>query len=94
MKELLLCRAQTIFSALELMCSMPDDTPLTSNAMREGKGQREAAPQHMGGNPQRQITPSLTELVSAVVQGADKLQCTGADVQHARRCAADSGCHA
>jgi len=57
MKELLLCRAQTIFSALELMCSMPDDTPLTSNAMREGKGQREAALQHMGGIPQRQISP-------------------------------------
>ena len=43
------CRARTNFNALELMCSMPDDAQVILDAMREGKGQREAARQHMGG---------------------------------------------
>ena len=47
--ELALCRARTNFNALELMCSMPDDAQVILDAMREGKGQREAARQHMGG---------------------------------------------
>ncbi|CAK0757170.1 hypothetical protein CVIRNUC_002518 [Coccomyxa viridis] len=42
-------RARTNFNALELMCSMPDDAQVILDAMREGKGQREAARQHMGG---------------------------------------------
>ena len=46
---LALCRARTNFNALELMCSMPDDAQVILDAMREGKGQREAARQHMGG---------------------------------------------
>lgn len=47
--DLTLCRARTNFNALELMCSMPDDAQVILDAMREGKGQREAARQHMGG---------------------------------------------
>ena len=46
---LALCRARTNFNALELMCSMPDDAQVILDAMREGKGQREAVRQHMGG---------------------------------------------
>jgi hypothetical protein len=42
-------RARTNFNALELMCSMPDDAQVIMDAMREGRGQREAARQHMGG---------------------------------------------
>ena len=42
-------RARTNFNALELMCSMPDDVQVIMDAMREGRGQREAARQHMGG---------------------------------------------
>ena len=34
---------------------MPDDAQLILDAMREGKGQHEAARQHMGGNLQRQM---------------------------------------
>ena len=41
-------RARTNFNALELMCSMPDDAQVIMDAMREGRGQREAARQHMG----------------------------------------------
>lgn len=44
-----LCRARTNFNSLELMCTMPDDAQVILDAMREGKGQREAARQHMGG---------------------------------------------
>ena len=47
--HLALCSARTNFNALELMCSMPDDAQVILDAMREGKGQREAARQHMGG---------------------------------------------
>ena len=36
---------------------MPDDARLTLDAMREGKAQREAARQHMGGNLQRKMIP-------------------------------------
>ena len=62
------CRARTNFNALELMCSMPDDAQVILDAMREGKGQREAARQHMGGGGliSQVVASALGQLPNAI----------------------------
>ena len=61
-------RARTNFNSLELMCSMPDDAQVILDAMREGKGQREAARQHMGGGGliSQVVASALGQLPNAV----------------------------